>query len=159
MRRGTPGSQKVVLNVYDLNPYNEYLFPVGLGVHHSGLQLGSFEYTFANGGIFSHAPRQAPGVPFRETIELGVYSGSAKDLDRIMDKLRDSFPGSSYNVLLKNCNHFAVLFHASACVAYFPDKAGPACWALSDCVGRSLPCAAGGTDPGLRESAGRYRYV
>jgi hypothetical protein len=67
---------KVILNVYDLGPTNEYLYPWGLGTYHSGksfmlsfLSSPSFhtkntlqgvhvfgqEYTFASGsGVFTH---------------------------------------------------------------------------------------------------------
>ena len=46
---------KVVLNVYDLGPTNEYLYPWGLGTYHSGLQVFGQEYTFAGGsGVFFH---------------------------------------------------------------------------------------------------------
>jgi hypothetical protein len=46
-------------SVYDLNEANDYLQPAGLGFYHSGVQVGSSEYTFAGGsGIFSHSPRE-----------------------------------------------------------------------------------------------------
>lgn len=49
----------MILNVYDLSPVNELGYPVGLGVFHSGLQVGDREYTFAGGGgIFNHDPRR-----------------------------------------------------------------------------------------------------
>lgn len=37
---------KVFLNVYDLHENNEMLYPVGLGLFHSGVQVGRTEYTF-----------------------------------------------------------------------------------------------------------------
>lgn len=37
---------KVFLNVYDLHENNEMLFPLGLGLFHSGVQVGRTEYTF-----------------------------------------------------------------------------------------------------------------
>lgn len=37
---------KVFLNVYDLHEQNEMLYPLGLGMFHSGVQVGRLEYTF-----------------------------------------------------------------------------------------------------------------
>jgi hypothetical protein len=34
---------KVTLNVYDLSPVNDYIHPIGLGVFHSGVQIGASE--------------------------------------------------------------------------------------------------------------------
>ena len=49
----------MVLNVYDLSPINEFGHPIGLGVFHSGLEVGGREYSFAGGGgIFDHDPRK-----------------------------------------------------------------------------------------------------
>lgn len=41
---------RVYLNVYDLNDNNAIWYPWGLGLYHSGVQLGREEYTF---GMFS----------------------------------------------------------------------------------------------------------
>lgn len=41
---------KVFLNVYDLAPANEFLYPVGFGFHHSGIEVLGSEYSFASGG-------------------------------------------------------------------------------------------------------------
>lgn len=37
---------KVYLNVYDLHENNDMLHPIGLGLFHSGVQVGRTEYTF-----------------------------------------------------------------------------------------------------------------
>ena len=37
---------KIMLNVYDLHENNEFMYPVGLGMYHSGVQVGREEYTF-----------------------------------------------------------------------------------------------------------------
>lgn len=39
-------NNRIYLNVYDLNENNEILFPLGLGMYHSGVQVGNEEYTF-----------------------------------------------------------------------------------------------------------------
>lgn len=102
---------KILVHVYDLSPANSYLYPVGLGLHHSGVEVFGSEYSFASGaGIFdSPTPRNAgPGAVYRETYELGVYTGSMSDLRRELSDLKsEDFGPDDYHLLRRNCNHFA----------------------------------------------------
>lgn len=67
--------EPVFLNVYDLSPGNDYLYPVGLGAFHSGVEVYGTEYSFGSGGgIFPGTPREAAGAKFRESIRLGEIS-------------------------------------------------------------------------------------
>ena len=103
-RRG----KTVYLNVYDLSPANEYVYSIGLGVFHSGVELDGTEYSFASGaGIFEMQPRTAPNARFREALDMGEYTGSASDLRVLIADLRPEWTGESYNVVSRNCNSFA----------------------------------------------------
>jgi deubiquitinase DESI2 len=105
----TVSSSRVIVNVYDLHPeMNENLYHLGLGMYHSGVQIGGLEYTFAGGaGIFSDSPRSAPNCQFRESIDMGEFNGTSSELDRILDELRPAFGGDKYNLLNRNCNTFS----------------------------------------------------
>ena len=106
-RRTALGTSSVCINIYDLNESNEYFHPIGLGFYHSGIKIGSSEYTFGSGsGIFEHEPGQAPGARLRETVDLGG-SPSRRDIAEAIQELRNDFKGSDYNILTRNCNHFA----------------------------------------------------
>ena len=35
---------KVILNVYDLSPANDMLYSIGMGLHHSGVEILGKEY-------------------------------------------------------------------------------------------------------------------
>lgn len=99
---------KVFLNVYDLAPANEYLYPIGCGFHHSGVEILGAEYSFASGaGVFDSTPKQAPGARFREQILMGVFDGGQGELKQALDELRDDFAPEEYNLIRKNCNHFS----------------------------------------------------
>lgn len=100
---------KVILNVYDLGDHNELFFPLGLGLYHSGVQIGNYEeYTFASGGgVFSHAPKNASGAKFRLSVDMGFFHGTSDEISAIIDSLRSSYRGDEYNILSKNCNCFA----------------------------------------------------
>jgi hypothetical protein len=101
----------VYLNVYDLYENNDSLYPFGLGLYHSGVQIDGKEYTFAaESGIFSHSPKNVPNAKFRESIKLGVFEGNQSKIDEIISELRSEFKGSDYNVVMKNCNCFSDSF-------------------------------------------------
>ena len=101
-------SARVFLNVYDLNEQsNEYLYPLGLGVYHSGVEISGVEYTFASeSGIFEMTPKHAPPAKFRESIDLGP-APSSRDISNAIEDLKHDFKGTDYHVLNRNCNHFA----------------------------------------------------
>ena len=69
------------INSYDLSPANDYLYAMGMGLHHSGVEILGREYSFASGGgIFDSSPKDAPGAKFRESIELGAFEGGSAEL-------------------------------------------------------------------------------
>ena len=68
---------------------------IGMGLHHSGVEILGREYSFASGGgIFDSSPRDAPGAQFRESIELGAFDGGSSELNSaISGKLLGSLGG------------------------------------------------------------------
>jgi hypothetical protein len=103
----TVSANRVILNVYDLHEMNDQLYSFGLGLYHSGVQIGGLEWTFAGGaGIFSDDPKGAP-AKYRESVDLGEFRGTSRDVDSILDDLRQKFKSNSYNILSQNCNSFA----------------------------------------------------
>lgn len=99
---------KVFLNVYDLSPANDYLCAAGLGLHHSGVEVSGSEYSFASGaGVFETTPRDAPGARFRQQIDIGAFDGGQAELQKVLSSLRDDFGPGDYNLIRRNCNHFA----------------------------------------------------
>ena len=100
---------KVHLNLYVLSPANDCLYPLGFGLHHSGVEIMGSEYSFASGGgIFESSPGEAPGARFRERIDLGSFDGGSSELKAVLDNLRgNGFGSDDYHLIRKNCNHFA----------------------------------------------------
>jgi len=103
----------VYLNIYDLSPANDCLYPTGLGIHHSGVEVLGSEYAFGSGGgIFDQTPKEIPnggggGVKFRESVWMGSIEGGSSQLNGVIEKLRKEFKADNYNILTRNCNHFA----------------------------------------------------
>jgi deubiquitinase DESI2 len=110
-RMGTP----VLLNVYDLSPANDtVLYALGLGLHHSGVEVDGTEYSFASGaGVFEMStPREVPGggARYRETVQLGLWEGSRSEFQTALSDVRRDFGPNDYHLIRRNCNHFANAF-------------------------------------------------
>ena len=84
-------------------------------------------------GVFATSPRDAPGpgerplqflcfalkgaqtsqtgcphpVVFRESVTVGETRASPEEVQQIVQSLGDSFRGTSYHLLQRNCNHFS----------------------------------------------------
>jgi hypothetical protein len=105
----TSHATPVILNVYDLSPANEPLLNhIGFGIHHTGVEISGTEYSFAGGaGIFEDTPKEAGGAVFSHSVALGNFEGSSSDIKVAISDLRSDFGPDAYNILTRNCNHFA----------------------------------------------------
>lgn len=63
---------RVYLNVYDLSPANNYVHDFGVGVYHSGVSVGSTEYTF---GGHEGSSTGGPKIP-RPIFPMSSTSGT-----------------------------------------------------------------------------------
>mmetsp|Transcript_6857 Transcript_6857/g.7823 ORF Transcript_6857/g.7823 Transcript_6857/m.7823 type:complete len:234 (+) Transcript_6857:93-794(+) len=103
-------SSKVLLNVYDLSPANDYLYSVGFGLHHTGVEIDGREYSYGSGsGIFDGPPKMAPGARFRCQLEMGSFDGGLKEINKALDELRNNggFGTNNYSLIRRNCNNFS----------------------------------------------------
>ena len=103
----TATSLEVRLNVYDLHAANEFVAAIGLGLYHSGVEIDGREYVFGQGsGVADVAPRSAPNALFRTSVPMGRVDDRAA-VARAVDDLLGEFREAAYDVITKNCNHFA----------------------------------------------------
>ncbi len=104
---------KVILNIYNLHNVNYYLHAIGLGFYHTGIQINDVEYSFgghdgSSTGVCECRPRTSfPEGTFRNSLELGTTRLTSREIIGILDQLKGDFPGNSYNVITRNCNHFS----------------------------------------------------
>ena len=115
-----PEITKVYLNIYKICAWRAVP-----GVYHTSISLGSNEFAFCGG--FKFYPEYENGKRIGEfeslfkyvkSIELGELNmtyqhGTYNDLiGKVMRELSDEFSktGSNYNLIHKNCNHFADAF-------------------------------------------------
>jgi deubiquitinase DESI2 len=111
----------VILNVYDIaNPSDPALIPNinswmimgGMGVFHSGVELLGREFCFGGHptdatGVFEVTPRCAPDAKFRQAIPMGLCYLDPQSLDQLISNFSAHWAGNRYNLLTRNCNHFA----------------------------------------------------
>ncbi|KAL0542082.1 hypothetical protein IC582_022171 [Cucumis melo] len=105
------GHALLYLNVYDLTPINNYLYWVGLGIFHSGIEVHGMEYGFGaheypTSGVFEVEPKSCPGFIFRRSILLGSTDLSRAEFRSFMEHLSSEYHGDTYHLIAKNCNHF-----------------------------------------------------
>ncbi|OVA13965.1 PPPDE putative peptidase domain [Macleaya cordata] len=85
---------------------------IGLGgIFHSAIQVygdeeWSFGYCEQGTGVFSCPPSKNPMYTYRECIVLGKTTSSIYKVNQILRELSREWPGESYDLLSKNCNHF-----------------------------------------------------
>ncbi|KAF8379568.1 hypothetical protein HHK36_029008 [Tetracentron sinense] len=85
---------------------------IGLGgIFHSAVQVyGDEEWSFGfceqGTGVFSCPPGKNPMYTYRECIVLGKTNFSIFKVNQILRELSREWPGNSYDLLSKNCNHF-----------------------------------------------------
>ena len=92
----------------DLHDCNNFLFPLALGVYHTGVEVGNMEYSFSNEGIFKCTPKNAPPpARLRQSVVVGLHGGSANEVSQVVAALRNDFAPGTYHVLKNNCNVFS----------------------------------------------------
>ncbi|URE04888.1 UPF0326 protein [Musa troglodytarum] len=105
------GRTHLYLNVYDLTPINKYLYWFGLGIFHSGIEVHGQEYGFGahdypTSGVFEVEPKSCPGFIFRRSVWLGTTDMSRSEFRILIEDLAGKYHGDTYNLIIKNCNHF-----------------------------------------------------
>ncbi|KAF3951852.1 hypothetical protein CMV_022542 [Castanea mollissima] len=104
------GSDKTNSTILQINKI--FKDGIGLGgIFHSAVQVyGDEEWSFGfceqGPGVFSCPSQRNPMYTYRECIVLGKTNCSILKVKQILRELSREWPGNSYDLLAKNCNHF-----------------------------------------------------
>jgi len=115
---------KVCIHVYDVSQaegiqkLNKVLAhassPLKLGgVFHAGVEVNGLEWSFAyqphatRYGVESFHPKSHPNHHFRQTIMMGSTECSEEEIAKIIADMVEEYPGNDYDLLRRNCCHFA----------------------------------------------------
>ncbi|XP_022141109.1 deSI-like protein At4g17486 [Momordica charantia] len=108
------GSDKTNNTIVNINKI--FKDGIGLGgIFHSAVQVyGDDEWSFGfceqGTGVFSCPSGQNPMYTYRESINLGTTNCSIFKVNQILRELSREWPGCSYDLLSRNCNHFCDQF-------------------------------------------------
>ncbi|OWM79575.1 deSI-like protein At4g17486 [Punica granatum] len=104
------GSDKTNNTIMQINKIFKDGIGIG-GIFHSAIQVygdeeWSFGYCEDGTGVFSCPSGKNPMYTFRETIILGTTNCSIFKVNQILRELSREWPGHTYDLLSRNCNHF-----------------------------------------------------
>ncbi|CAK0894007.1 unnamed protein product [Prorocentrum cordatum] len=110
-------AEQVRLNIYDLGRgapvqwANGVLCKIGTGAFHAGVEVYGREYSFGHrsdgsSGVVWCPPRGAEGHAFREAVDLGAVRLSKSQVQRLVGRMADEWPGRDYDLFRRNCCHF-----------------------------------------------------
>ncbi|AQL02655.1 hypothetical protein Zm00014a_014509 [Zea mays] len=107
----TAGSDTTVLHI---NRFFKDAIGLG-GIFHTAIQVygdeeWSFGYCERGTGVFSCPPCKNPMYTYRESIVLGKTNCCILKVNQILRELSWEWPGHSYELLSRNCNHFCNTF-------------------------------------------------
>jgi hypothetical protein len=102
----------IYVNVYDLHDGGgaSVLREMNMGLHHTGVEIGGYEYSFSASGISRTRPQLPEFGTFREQLLIGTYPGMLHTIHDVVARLETpsgGFGPGQYNILTKNCNHFS----------------------------------------------------
>lgn len=132
------GRIPVLLNIYDVSRREavkmmnavlaHWLAPVKLGgAFHVGVEVGGLEWSYgrtfrdSRPGVVGMPPRKDPNHSFRQTVHLGYTEMSLESVNLLISVMIEDYPGRSYDVLRRNCCHFADDFCRRLSVSPIPD--------------------------------------
>lgn len=104
------GSEKTNNTISQINKI--FKDGIGLGgIFHSAIQIyGDDEWSFGfceqGTGVFSCPSGKNPMYTYRERIVLGQTNFSIFNVNQILRELSREWPGFTYDLLSRNCNHF-----------------------------------------------------
>ena len=133
--RHQPFDVPVTLHIYDWNGRHAWpcmtllnillTYTVGVGIFHTGIEVLGREYSFARGevarsvacryrhqtlgGVIRYEPCDTKHhLPHahRQSFLLGIVQMSQQDWDQELLQFRKEWSSGSYNLVLRNCNHF-----------------------------------------------------
>ncbi|KAJ9471749.1 DeSI-like protein [Diplonema papillatum] len=106
----------VYVNVYDITSFNALIGWVGMGAHHTGVEVYGREHCFGRSsdasGVYTIQPKTCEAHIFRESIFLGRTSLTKAEVMSAVRGFQQRFHSSSYHVIRNNCNHFSEDFSA-----------------------------------------------
>ncbi|KAG0165291.1 hypothetical protein DFQ28_009701 [Apophysomyces sp. BC1034] len=88
-------------------------YALGVGIFHSGVEICGREYCFGGHdypnitGVFVVEPKVGlPELQLKQSINMGCTNLTQEEIIEVLSTISKEFTGSSYSLLMRNCNHF-----------------------------------------------------
>lgn len=118
------------------------LWNVGASLLHSGVVINGKEYAYGGHpyrgktGVYWTVPKtEPPGGTFKSEILHGFTVRPQDEIEVILKEASEAFPGTSYNLLSNNCNHFTQYLCEK-----LTGRSGPTWLNRAASIGVALPC-------------------
>mmetsp|Transcript_36304 Transcript_36304/g.50430 ORF Transcript_36304/g.50430 Transcript_36304/m.50430 type:complete len:265 (-) Transcript_36304:203-997(-) len=112
--------EPIKLNVYNLgssesiHKINAVTYELGGGLYHTAIEVFGKEFSFgyceSGSGVFDCIPQQCELHQFMTSILLGHTSLSKEAIRLVVKQLEFDYPGTSYDLLNRNCHTFSQEF-------------------------------------------------
>eukprot|EP00439_Symbiodinium_sp_Y106_P020512 s3687_g2.t1 len=110
----------VTLHIYHVSTnstvgtVNEYLEAIGTGAFHAGVEVNGVEWSYGYApdrtGVFSNPPKGCKAHVYKDSLDMGETSKTEKEIDEILEQLKEDWPGFEYDLLRRNCCLFSKEF-------------------------------------------------
>jgi len=83
------------------------------GIFHAGVEVNGLEWSFGLSmsetmpGVSCCEPREHPAHRYRQSVRLQNTQLSLEDIAELISQLLEDYPGDDYDLLRRNCCHFA----------------------------------------------------
>lgn len=111
------GPEPVTLNVYDIGGgpgqvLNCCLASLGTGAFHVGVEVYGAEFSFGyeetdGTGVFLSTPRACREHAYSQSVPMGITTTTEAQVYRLVYHLSREWPAEAYDIVSKNCCHFA----------------------------------------------------
>lgn len=109
----TRAGASVGVHLYDLSealaPINSVAIDIiGFGgALHVGVEVFGIEWSFGTGGVSCSMPKQNRHYVYRQTVHMGDTLLASEEVEQAIQAMQAEWPGSDYDLFLKNCGTFS----------------------------------------------------
>lgn len=107
----------MVLHIYHLSGKkrvrfaNHVLRVFGSGAYHAAVEVHGVEWSFgakkSGTGVFSCPPTACSAHTYKKPYLMGYTQCNEAQTERLLEVMAEEWPGSSYELLQRNCTHFS----------------------------------------------------
>jgi len=99
---------------------NSILRPFGTGLFHCGVEVHNSEWSFCEDGVCDNQPKKCGGHTYCDTIFMGHTTLTVLECLKTLQALEQIWLKAGYDLLTRNCCHFASSFCALLGVGHLP---------------------------------------